>query len=114
GAAPAPGKAGKVEAKYEPDKAGESEKAYGDDANQEKKPPKPKVTAEATLAEAKAEGQVATFAGDHGKLLAGKASADVKASAEINGIRDMKAELAASASASGSVVQMEGSTQGRF
>lgn len=114
GAVPAPGQSAKVEVKYEPDKLGEREKGYGDDANKPKEAPKPQVKAEATLAQAKAEGQVATFAGEHGKLLAGQASADVKASAEINGIRDMKAELAASAGASGSVASLEGKTEGRY
>lgn len=142
-----PSQSGKAGVKYEPDKIGEREKLYGDDAKKadgekadgdkadgdkadgeqadgeqadgekadgEKKPPKPEFSVEATLVERKAEGEVQKFAGEHGKLLAGQASADVRASAQINGIRDMKGELAASAGASGSVVSLEGKTEGSY
>lgn len=124
GALPPGGATGKATVKYEPDKIGEKEKAYGDDAKKEKenegKPkekPKPEwkgIDVEKKFGEVKAEGEVGKFAGEHGKVLSGKASADAKASANIKSLREMKAEVGVNAAASGSVVSMEGKTEGKY
>lgn len=109
---------GKAGHKFEPDKLREKEKGYGDDAEKpgekKEKDKAPLVKVEASKNLAKGEGEVKKFAGEHGKLLAGKYSADLKASAEINGIRDMKAQLGGEASASGSVVSMEAKGEGKY
>ncbi|MBL9106238.1 MAG: PAAR domain-containing protein [Myxococcales bacterium] len=121
---------GKVGGEYKPDKIREDKKvdeAWGKDreeaeekkakeAKEGKPPKKPEFKAEfeKKLAEAKTSGEVAKFAGDHGKLLAGSASADAKMSAEISGINNMKAELSGGASAKVSAVQVKGETEGRY
>lgn len=126
----APPVSAKVGGEYKPDKI--REKTYVDEAagkdkeekdaeaakeaKEGKKPKLPefKASISKTLAEKKVEGKVAEFAGGHGKVLSGEASADAKMSAEIKSIREMKADLSASAGASGSLVSMEGEKEGKY
>lgn len=104
--------------KEEPKWGEEDKGAWGDDkpkpGEEEKKEKAPLVKVEATKNLAKDDATFRKFAGEHGKFLTAKYSADAKATAEINGIRDMKVRAMLEASAGASVVSVEGKKEGKY